>query len=368
MLNSKKLTLAPLLESANGIHLTVYLVNNGDIIDFKSQLRESINHSYEWLYPAMTPKEAECFLEPLYSLLEDARVIQQMTGNIGLFRKEDSFRILNIPIEIEPAVHVATSFHIKPLLKWLQNDREFILIGLAKNHAWIYSGSQYSLKLVDSAPIPDFSFALKTESQQLAAKETVHWLNEWIFKLAKKNKPKLFFAGNPKLIETIGQSLEYKNKFRTSVAKEFQQSHLGEYCNSIRDFLADESNNIFERTLMEFRLAEAENRATKNIFQISKAVVKGKVKKLIVTDELCIFGKIDKKSGGLAIHPFDLDHEDDDILDDLAQMVLSQGGEVIVAPRDKIPKGRPILAILGQNEAEKSKEFQQSEILLERFG
>ena len=70
------------------------------------------------------------------------------------------------------------------------------------------------------------------------------------------------------------------------------------------------------------------------------------MRKIIVTDELSIFGKIDPKSGGLAIHPFDLDHEDDCILDDLAQMVLSQGGEVIVAKRDEIPKGRPILAIL----------------------
>ena len=84
----------------------------------------------------------------------------------------------------------------------------------------------------------------------------------------------------------------------------------------------------------------------KNIFQISKAVVQGRVRKLIVTDEISIFGKIDRNSGGVAIHPLDLDHEDDCILDDLAQMVLSQGGEVVIAKRDEIPKGRPILAIL----------------------
>ncbi len=46
------------------------------------------------------------------------------------------------------------------------------------------------------------------------------------------------------------------------------------------------------------------------------------------------------------MHPIDLNHEDDCILDDLAQMVLSQGGEVVIAKRSEIPKGRPILAIL----------------------
>ena len=110
--------------------------------------------------------------------------------------------------------------------------------------------------------------------------------------------------------------------------------------------MKEQSHRLIEKALLEFRLAEDGNRTKKNIFQIAKAVVQGKVRKLIVTDELCIFGRIDQGSGGLAIHPFDLDHEDDCILDDLAQMVLSQGGEVVVAKRSEIPKGRPILAIL----------------------
>lgn len=49
---------------------------------------------------------------------------------------------------------------------------------------------------------------------------------------------------------------------------------------------------------------------------------------------------------GQAIHPVELDHEDDDILDDLAQAVLTAGGEVIVAPKDQLPTTSPVLAIL----------------------
>ncbi len=105
--------------------------------------------------------------------------------------------------------------------------------------------------------------------------------------------------------------------------------------------------------------------ASKNIFQIARAVVRGQVRKLVIMEDISIFGKIDRKSGGLAIHPFDQDHEDDDILDDLAQMVLSQGGEVIVAPRDQIPKGRPILAILEDDGTDLEYE---KEAIQERFG
>lgn len=106
---------------------------------------------------------------------------------------------------------------------------------------------------------------------------------------------------------------------------------------------------------MEFYQAEDLNLANKNIFQIAKAAIKGKVRKLIIADGIKIFGKIDKKSGELFIHPAHLNHEDDDILDDLAQEVLIQGGEVVVASREEIPKGRPILAILELSDSELSK-------------
>ena len=119
---------------------------------------------------------------------------------------------------------------------------------------------------------------------------------------------------------------------------------------------------------MEFRFAEDENRARKNIFQIAKAAVQGQIRKLIVAEGINIFGKIDKQTGGLAIHPFDMNHEDDDILDDLAQTVLAYGGDVVVAPREEIPKGRTVLAILNSDEniQEKNEQLKEKEILSER--
>lgn len=379
MLTSKKTTLKPLLESAEGIHLTAYLVNNGNLIDLKFQLRETISQAQDWLSPVMTNEEINKFLEPLDALLDDARIFKQMKGNIGIFRNQDSFRVLNIPIDVEHSCQVATSFHVKPLLRWLQSDQEFLLLGLNSDSAHLYLGSQDSLKLIDSILFPEFfkekeaqgDYQSLKESRKRKAKEapTYSWLNEWIAGLTKYSKPKLFVAGKAELVESLSRNLKYKNAVKTPAALTFNQQKVTEICHSIRKVMKIESRNLLEKALMEFRLADEGNRTSKNIFQISKAVVKGRVRKLIVTDELNIFGKIDLKSGGLAIHPFDLDHEDDDILDDLAQIVLSQGGEVIIASRDEIPKGRPILAILDDEgrELEKS-DAPQYEIIQERFG
>ncbi len=46
------------------------------------------------------------------------------------------------------------------------------------------------------------------------------------------------------------------------------------------------------------------------------------------------------------MHPRDLDHEDDDLLDDLAQIVMAKGGEVVVANEGEMSPATPALAIL----------------------
>ena len=345
MLTSKMNSLKSILESAEGIHLTAYLVNRGNLADLKSQLSDVIAQSYEWLNPVMGIDERNEFLEPLDNLLVDARIFNQMKGNIGIFRNKESFRVLNIPTEVEKFCQVATTFHVKPLLRWLQSDREFMILGLDRISAHLYVGSQDTLRLVDSVLFPDF-FKRSSSERSGRSDGAFLWLNDWITELTKSSKPKLFIAGEKEIAESLYRNLKYPNTFKAPVGNSFTPQKISEICKSVRAILKNESQHTIEKALLEFLFAEEGNRTRKNIFQIARAVVNGRVRKLIVTDEINIFGKIDLKSGGLAIHPFDLDHEDDDILDDLAQMVLNQGGEVIVASRDEIPKGRPILAIL----------------------
>jgi hypothetical protein len=194
-------------------------------------------------------------------------------------------------------------------------------------------------------------------------------VNDWILDLTKNSKPKLFVAGDPMLVAGLNQHLTYSQTVKNPILNTFSKSHANEICRSIRKILKSETQKSFDASLLEFHFAEEANRTQKNIFKISKAIAEGKVKKLVVTDEVNIFGKVDSKSGALSIHPYDVDHEDDCILDDLAQRVLSQGGEVIVAQRDEIPKGRPILAILDhEGQSLEKEEVFQYEVQQQRLG
>jgi hypothetical protein len=366
-LQNKVAALKPLIESSEGLHFTAYLSNRGDISGPKNQLKEAINQSYEWLSPVMTSEERNRFLDPLDALVRDSKILKQIRGNVGVFRNDHSIRVINIPIDISPSCQVATSFHVKPLLKWIQQDPEFLLLNLTDDAAHLYFGSLNSFKLIDSVlfPIKEAPHNYIVDSQEAAS-----IINDWIYEVTQLAKPKLFMMGNPDLLKIVKRSLNYPDLHLAPIHIDSRKNNLVDICFSIRDQLKLQSQNLIESALLEYRLAEQSNRTRKNIFQIARAVVQGKVRKLIITDELNIYGKIDRKSGGLAIHPFDLDHEDDDILDDLAQIVLSKGGQIVIASRDQTPKGRPILAILDEDgyEVENSFGLKDSNFFEERLG
>ena len=244
-------------------------------------------------------------------------------------------------------------------------DREFLFLGITERSASLFQGNQSTLSLVDTIIFPSalqvlsdhdtYAEMKKRRSSSVKYQETNKWLNEWLVSLTKDTKPTLFVAGQEELTHPFIKECRYENLRQQVVWPSFNHDKTPEICAEIRLLLKKDAKKDIECALMEFYHAEHLNLANKNIFQIAKAAVRGKVRKLIIADGINIFGKIDKHSGGLSINPAHLDHEDDDILDDLAQEVLSHGGEVVVASRDEIPKGRPILAILERSDSELTK-------------
>jgi hypothetical protein len=249
----------------------------------------------------------------------------------------------------------------------MQSDQEFLMLGLTEGAATLYHGSQKSFQKIDTILFSEQTLegslngsysSLKIKRDRLLKyPKYIDWLDHWISAITKRTKPALYLAGQDDLTKMFRRLSVYRNIEKRIVFGEFTENHAANICSSIRSQLKDEERATLKRALIEYYEAEEQNLARKNIFQVAKFAVRGRVKKLIVADEIQIFGKLDLKSGGLAIHPTHLDHEDDDLLDDIAQVVLAKGGEVIVAPRGEIPKGRPLLAILEPPESYQSKQF-----------
>ncbi|MFN7728557.1 MAG: hypothetical protein ACK5P7_05330 [Bdellovibrio sp.] len=377
MLKSTTKTLSNLLTSQGGVHLTIYLNNNGDIIDLKDQLRKRLLEAKDWLEPVMTPVQQEKFLEPINALVLDTRLLKDLKGAIGLFKNTDSFRLLGIPGSVDPSYHVASSYHVKPLLRWIQTDQDFMFLGFEKTRVHLYSGTQNSFRLIDSVLFPDLISKsldhgednLKGARQQKAqVKQTLLWLNQWIAELTAQSMPALFVAGEASLTKEFFKFSTYKNLVPTALSGFFNKNEALSFARRIRNLQKSESSKKFEGALQDFEIADKQNQACSDLFEMTAAAVRGQVQKLVIADDMSLFGKVDHDSGVLTLHAHDLNHEDDCILDDLAQLVLNQGGQVVIAKQNQIPDGRPALAILNDERPQTTAHAGLHDVLQERFG
>jgi hypothetical protein len=357
MITERRSILEPLFQSNQGLHLSIYLVNRGDPQDVKSQLRRALNNARDYLEPVQNEEELDRFLKPVQNLLVDGKVLQEIKGHIGIFRNEDSFRLLSIPIELEYLCTVATSFHIKPLLRWLQMDREFLLLGLEPGVFHLYQGSQHTLRRLElrrrspPAATSDATVALVSRKHRELIQDVTDELNDWLTRIPADVRPKLYLVGEASLCTAALRRLRAGRTVRLMNYASFHQAKLADICQDIRRAQKKEARQELERAFIEYRCAAELNLTTSNMDQIAQAAFQGQVRKLIIADGMHIFGRLDPETGRITLHPRDLDHEDDDILDDLAQTVMAFGGNVMIASRNQLPQGRPALAILDHERA-----------------
>ena len=294
--------------------------------------------------------------------MTDSETLKKFKGNIAIFRKSGFFKCISLPVEIEETCVVADTFHIKPLIKWAQQDQDFILVGLTFDGANLYKGSQSEFKKIDSAIYPDSLKRLDGDGGHESLKEkrqqkkelqhTMEWLSGWVDEFVNADNTTVFVAGNHEYVKAFIKNFRSEKLYPETIAPYYSEVNVFDICKNIRALLRLDSRARMNESLKEFAYAQKLKIAKTNIFQIAKAAIAGKVKKLVVAEDLNVFGKLDSTTGGVSLHALDSDHEDDCLLDDLAQTVLLKGGEVLVAKRNEIPMGRAIVAILNNQHAD----------------
>lgn len=343
MITASHRTLKDLVDSKDGIHLSIYI--NGDVgaLHLKKKLNSFIKEAESHLSEILSDKEIYLFLQPLrtYAADDSHHLLRGRKGSLGLFLKNDFFKAIEIPMPIEDIAVTADSFHIKPLIMWAQQDHEFILVGINPEGAHFYKGTQTEVKKIDQIthPVGD-----KSEVDFM-----MKWLGNWIDYLTRKTNTLVFVIADKKSCKQLSKHIRTKEALPTLFQTAFSEGKMNAKLSKIRSLIKLSSQTRVNQILKEFDLHLKMNTAKTNIFQIAKAAVKGRIRKLLVAEDFNIFGRLDKKHGGLALHPQEMNHEDDCLLDDIAQTVLLNGGEVSVVKREEMPYGRPILAVLHDN-------------------
>ena len=312
------------------------------------------------------PRRVKELLAPLAGLSEAADVFAPGPEGLAAFRAEGLFEVYRLWPAPPERVVVADSFHVKPLLKSLQNRHRYFVLSLGSRRVALFEGSERGLvpRLVPGLPVrvegssgPEAggrggssrggprsaasgSGKAPAESDGGRREELLRF-----FRAVQTALSEVLDDRAPLIVAGAGPLLPL---FREVCG------HAGLHAEFVEGAVDDVgAEQLHERTLpaarramdardedlvAEFRGQLDRGLAADILTRVAEAAVVGRVRRLLIADGRPLFGRVDRTTGEVTLDAGQTGPRDDDVLDDLAEIVLARGGEVVVLDPPRMPE------------------------------
>ncbi|MCH6233438.1 hypothetical protein [Cognataquiflexum rubidum] len=348
--------------------------NLQDPIRFKNLLKKMEDS----LLKKYSKDETNSFIEPLEELIQNPEIWNQNLEGLAVFSAGDWLQVVNLQIPVEELAIVADSFHTKPLRKYLQSSDRFHILGLDRHEMKLFEGNRFSISEIDISEIIPTTIeealgSELTEKHTTVAsyggtggessnmhhghggkKDEVDVDTERFFRFASEHVEEYYSKpiGLPLILAALP---EHHHTFR----KVSKNSHLLKEGIQINpsaistDKLATMTWELMEPVYLKklndladlFGQAKANGKGSTVIKEVALAATEGRIETLLVEEDKIIAIRITNLVTGNTQNK-DLDNPIvDDLLDDMGELVIKMGGEVMVLPADKMPSDTGLAAI-----------------------
>lgn len=343
-----------------------------DPIRFRNLVRELEGS----LQRKFTEQQTAAILSPFHELAGDAAFWNRPLDGLAVFATADLFKVYRLQREAPELAIVAESFHTKPLMRVLQSADTYRVLGINRAEARLYEGNRYSLDEVElpsgfPRTLADVAGDQDGEPERAnrvygpagAGQTTRHGTD--VRQDLLDNETERFFrsvddavlehysqpAGTPLLLAALP---EHHHLFRAvsrnpallpagvdAYPATLANDQLRERAwQLVLPYYLERLNALVE----QFGAASAKGLAAGDVSDIARASTAGRVATLLIEADRFVPGRFDPSSGAIDFAPLD-DPGVDDLLDDLGEYALRNGGDVVIVPREKMPTDTGIAAI-----------------------
>jgi hypothetical protein len=353
--------------------------NQQDPIRFRNltaTLEESLRQTHD-------VRTVRALIEPFHQLGQDAEFWNHTLDGLAVLARPGVFVTFPLQREVPERLVVAGSFHTKPLLRIVQSADRFQVLCLGRNEVRLLEGNRDVLDEVEldpsvpqgsgdvdeaarrgreAAPAPEVEQAKAKGLQRSSgtgrrgrdSSDTVADLAlERYFRSVDRavtdhhSKPTglpLLLAAlpehqpvfrdlshNPRLLP---QGID-RDPFPLDVDA-LRQSAWGQIAPYYLSRLAS--------LVSTFQEAQSKFLGSSDASTVADAAVAGRVATILVEADRMVPGRVNAETGRISFEDLN-EPEVDDLLDDLAELVLAKGGEVVVVPRESMPAESGLAAI-----------------------
>ncbi len=313
--------------------LSIYLSKENSSVDVKvlsDKWKESLTRAEFFLLKDYTKSFVNNFMESLWSshIVETLESLDK--GLIVFFSSTDAW-YLKVQSTISDLVVVADSFHIKPLIRIKNNESGFFLVSMSSKAISVFLETNGHLFRLDTYRNPmtlsDIGTnKVKPEDHREFVLQSALEINKT---LAAYKLP-IILAGVRDHLGHMRKYLDHSMILSDSIIGNIERLKRDEIREKCFEILQPFYNKKEEEAIAEIDQAVKKNHAITFIEDIAISAVYGKIRKLFVMENKQLWGSLNKNTGEIFISPRQTNSHDDDLLDDISQIVLNKGGEVVV--------------------------------------
>ncbi len=311
---------------------------------------------------------------PLAGLADAPDVFAPGPDGLAAFRAEGLFETYRLWPAPPERVVVADSFHVKPLLRCLQDRHRYYVLALGSRRVELFEGAERGLV---PRPVPGLPTAVESaaesetggrggsprgglrpsgsgsgkapaESDGGRREERLRFCRrvDAALRVALQDDTPLVVAGTPPLLPLFREVCSHRGLFAEGVDGAVDDVGVDELEARTAEAVRRALNARDEALVEEFRSQLGGGLALDVLTRVAEAAVAGRVRRLLVADGRPLFGRVDRTTGEVTLHAGQTGPQDDDVLDDLAEIVLARGGEVIVFEPGRMPGEAAAVAML----------------------
>lgn len=318
--------------------------------------------------------DLKTLLEPIQELSTPSFWEEQSDG-LAIFRSLDHMASYRLPMSVPEIVVAADSFHIRPLLRFLQSNQRYYLLSLSQNRVRLFKGSASGLGPIDLDQLPH-SLEDALGSEERGRSIHIHYgasggknpiyggasksdtsrdedllrffraVDQALWPILRDEKVPMILAAPQRELPLFRSISRYAHIAEEGLHGNFSESKLEDMHRKAWPIV----QKIVEARMKEVRehydSLVSRARALDEIRGIARFAVQGRVYQLMLQRDAQVWGKLDKSSGDVEQHGAQRTKGDDDVLDDLAEAVLLRGGEVFSFEKARMPSLSPVAAIL----------------------
>lgn len=345
--------------------------NQQDVIRFKNLVRE-MEISLKEKYPK---KEIASIVNIFTKLSEDKEFWNYSQEGLGVFYAEGQAIIYKLNRPVKELVLVGENFHIKPLIRNFQSADRYHALGLNREGFTIFEGNRYGFDEVDlDADIPrnikevlgdQFTSSYLTVGRYSGAgvggvfhghggrKDEIQKDTERFFRFV--DRVVLDHYSKPLELPLVLVALpEYHSLFKNLSHNPYLlEEGVGvNYdiltVDKLKDRMWEVMEPIYLKKTKELVDRFEENRAqhlgSDDISQIARASVENRIETVLLEADKIIPGRLNKETGEIENGEL-RDPEIGDLLNDIAELVIKFGGEVVILPKERMPSDTGAAAI-----------------------